>query len=243
MKALVVGGSNGVGLSIVLALVSRPNYSYVYVVDRCPFPNEYLHEKIRYYSVDLAQDYTLSSVLDCPLEDIDALYVTAGFGQLDLFQNLSSQHINNSFKVNTIAPIQIIRQFYDRLLSNKSFDCAVMVSVAGRLSSPFFSVYSATKAALSKFIEAINIELEMQGASNRILDVSPGSLHGTSFNGGKSEPNQTQKLAIDIIDRSLNNETLFIPQFDEIFRGVIERYQNDPHQFGIESYIYKQKRK
>ena len=117
-----------------------------------------------------------------------------------------------------------------------------MVSIAGRLSSPMFSVYSATKAALSKCIEAINIELEVQNSNNRILEVSPGALKGTSFTGGKSDPNQTLSLADEIIMRAEQKETLFIPQYDEVFKQVIDRYQTDAHKYGIESYWYKQKR-
>ena len=33
------------------------------------------------------------------------------------------------------------------------------------------------------FIESVNIELEKAGTDNRILNVSPGSLKGTRFNG------------------------------------------------------------
>ena len=82
--------------------------------------------------------------------------------------------------------------------SQENFYCAVMVSIAGRLSSPLFSVYSATKAALSKFIEAINVELDVQGSKNRILEVSPGSLKGTGFTGGISQPEMTSELASNL---------------------------------------------
>ena len=117
-----------------------------------------------------------------------------------------------------------------------------MVSIAGRLSSPLFSVYSATKAALSKFIEAINVELDVQGVKNRILEVSPGSMKGTGFSGGKSNPEMTAELAGEIIRRAESHEELFIPQYEDIFKKVIERYEADAHGFGVESFWYKQKR-
>ena len=240
MKALVVGGSSGIGLSIVLQLVSRKDIEQVYVLDKQTFPNQYSSDKIYAVIHDLAKEpieATLSK-----LNNIQALYITAGFGHLHYFQDLSVQYIQDSFSVNTIAPIQIIRYYYNQLLGTAPFYCAVMVSIAGRLSSPMFSVYSATKAALSKCIEAINIELEVQNSNNRILEVSPGALKGTSFTGGKSDPNQTLSLAEEIIMRAEQKETLFIPQYDEVFKQVIDRYQTDAHKYGIESYWYKQKR-
>ena len=238
MKALVVGGSSGIGLSIVLNLMKREEIECVYVIDKAPFPKNYDDPKVSFSQCDLAQDDF--SVLE-GVKDIQALYITAGFGHLRLFQDLSEAYINDSFLVNSIAPIQIIRYYYDRLLSKEEFTCAVMVSIAGRLSSPMFSVYSATKAALSKFIEAVNVELEVQGSTNRILEVSPGSLKGTSFTGGVSQPEQTAILAEEIIDRASKHEELFIPQYEEVFKEVIARYEADAHQFGVESYWYKKK--
>lgn len=237
MKALVVGGSSGIGLSIVLNLLGKGES--VYVMDKNPFPADYSCDRVKYIPCDLSMgDY---SCLD-GAEDIGALYITAGFGHLKFFQELPEAYIQGSFAVNAVAPIQIIRHYYDRMLAAEDFTCAVMVSIAGRLSSPLFSVYSATKAALSKFIEAVNVELDVQGSKNRILEVSPGSLRGTGFTGGASRPELTAALAEEIIDRARRHERLFIPQYEEVFKGVIARYEADAHKFGVESYWYKQKR-
>ena len=238
MKALVVGGSSGIGLSIVLNLIGKDDVEKVYVVDKADFPSIYYNEKIIYSQCDLAKgDYSVLEGLD----DIQSLFITAGFGHLRYFQDLSKDYIQDSFSVNAVAPIQIIRHYYDKLLSKENFYCAVMVSIAARLSSPLFSVYSATKAALSKFIEAVNVELDVQGSKNRILEVSPGSLKGTGFSGGANCPEQTAELAEEIINKAEHHEKLFIPQFEEIFKDVIARYEDDPHQFGLDSYWYKKK--
>lgn len=239
MKALVVGGSSGIGLSIVLKLLSKVDCKGVYVVDKASFPDAFANDRVKYLPCDLSfGDY---SCLE-EAKDIQELYITAGFGHLELFQDLSESYIHSIFSVNAVAPIQIIRHYYDRMLSEESFCCAVMVSIAGRLSSPLFSVYSATKAALSKFIEAVNVELDVQGSNNRILEVSPGSLKGTGFAGGVSQPELTEALAEEIIHRAENQEELFIPQYEEVFKGVISRYEADAHKYGVESYWYKKKR-
>lgn len=239
MRALVVGGSSGIGLSIVLNLISRQEYDRVYVIDKATFPTVYFTEKVHAEVCDLSLgNFSCLS----KMEDINALYITAGFGHLKFFQDLSESYIQSSFSVNAIAPIQIIRHYYDRLLSENDFYCGVLVSIAGRLSSPLFSVYSATKAALSKFIEAINVELDVQGSRNRILEVSPGSMKGTGFTGGISHPEMTAELAGEIVRRAQAHEGLYIPQFDEVFKGVIERYETDAHKFGVESFWYKKNR-
>lgn len=239
MRALVVGGSSGIGLSIVLNLAQRDDYDKIYVLDKAVFPEEYKTDRVLPIICDLSTgDYSCLEQAN----DIQALYITAGFGHLMHFQELSEEYIRTSFAVNAVAPIQIIRHFYGRMLSNDDFYCAVMVSIAGRLSSPLFSVYSATKAALSKFIEAINVELDVQGSKNRILEVSPGSLKGTSFTGGISRPEMTAGLAKEIIKKAENHEELLIPQYEEVFKEVIARYETDAHRFGVESFWYKTRR-
>jgi len=95
---------------------------------------------------------------------------------------------------------------------------------------------------LSKFIEAVNVELDVQGSPNRILEVSPGALKGTGFTGGPSQPELTAALADEIICRAENREELFIPQYEELFKGVIARYEENAHKYGVESFWYKKKR-
>ncbi len=239
MRALVVGGSSGIGLSIVLDLIGREDYDQVYVLDKSEFPEEYRTAKVISYICDLSSgDY---SCLDS-INDIRALYITAGFTHLKFFQELSEGYINDIFSVNAVAPIQIIRHYYGNLLSHDDFYCGVMDSIAGRISSPLLSVYSATKAALSKFIEAINVELDVQGYNNRILEVSPGLVKGTGLYGDRTRPEMTAELAGEIIRRAESHEELYIPQYEEVFKKVIERYESDAHGFGVESFWYKQKR-
>ena len=125
MKALVVGGSSGIGLSIVLNLLGKGES--VYVMDKNPFPADYSCDRVKYIPCDLSMgDY---SCLD-GAEDIGALYITAGFGHLKFFQELPEAYIQGSFAVNAVAPIQIIRRYYDRMLAAEDFTCAVMVSIA-----------------------------------------------------------------------------------------------------------------
>ena len=114
-----------------------------------------------------------------------------------------------------------------------------MVSIAGFMSSPFFSVYGASKAALKVFIESVNVELEKSGATNRILNVSPGSIKGTSFNQGKTDLSQTSILAKEILHQLEIKNDLFIPQYEEIFKNVLARYQADFREEGRHSYEYK----
>ena len=235
-RTLIVGGANGIGLAIAKELTQKESCEKVYIVDKAPLAEEYQEEKIESHVFDLmSEDYSFFN----RFTDIDSLMITAGFGKLALFKDLDELHIINSFHVNTIASIRIIKHFYEKLLSDKDFYCGVMVSISGFMSSPFFSIYGATKAALKIFIESVNVELEKAGSNNRILNVSPGSIKGTSFNQGKTDLQLTQSLANEIIVHLENKDDLFIPQYEEIFKEVLRRYHEDFRAEGSHSYDYK----
>lgn len=235
-RVLVVGGANGIGLSIAKVLTLRDYIQKVYILDKVPFNKSYWDDKIEAFQFDLVNnDY---SILD-RFKDIDGLMITAGFGKLALFENVDEEMISLYFNVNTIGVIRIIKHFYQQLLSNRDFYCGVMVSIAGFMSSPFFSLYGATKAALKIFIESVNVELEKAGSTNRILNISPGSIKGTSFNNGTTDLNLTSDLAKQIIEKLENKEDLFIPQYEEVYKEVLRRYHEDYREEGRHSYEYK----
>lgn len=237
-RVLIVGGANGIGLSIAKVLTVRSEIEKVYIVDKTSLAEEYKEEKIKSFQFDLtSEDYSLFD----QFADIDGLMITAGFGKLALFEDIDERMIPLYFNVNTIAVIRVIKHFYDRLLSDDDFCCGVMVSIAGFMSSPFFSLYGASKAALKIFIESVNVELEKAGSHNRVLNVSPGSIKGTSFNQGKTDLSLTEPLAKEIIEHMENKDDLFIPHFEEVFRNVLERYHEDFRKEGLHSYDYKLK--
>lgn len=235
-KVLIVGGANGIGLSMAHVLAESADTQKVYIVDKAVLAEGFQHEKIESVQFDLtSQDYTIFN----QFQDIDGLIITAGFGRLALFKDIPEEMIATYFNVNTIPVIRIIKHFYEKMLSQEDFYCGVMVSIAGFMSSPFFSLYGATKAALKIFIESVNVELEKAGTSNRILNVSPGSIAGTSFNQGKTDLTVTAALAKDIISKIEAKEDLFIPKYDEVFHEVLERYHADFRKEGLHSYEYK----
>lgn len=238
-KAVIVGGSNGIGLAIAKELIQQGYHACI--LDICQPDNTVLDtaEAYTYYACDLLHlDENLIAQIAADKE-VSVLMITAGFGRVADFECLHTAEIGNLLTVNTVSAIKILRTFYDRIKSNDAFFCGIMGSIAGLCSSPMFSVYAASKAAICRFVESVNIELEVAGISNRILNVSPGSIQGTRFNGGGNDLSQTAALAAQILDHMFHGDCLFIPQYEETFKDVLARYQEDPHQYGLDSYAYK----
>ena len=237
-KAIIVGGANGIGAGVARALIEKGYFALI--LDKCePCENELPSESYEYIKCNLRNsNEELFNSLACDPE-IEVLMLTAGYGRVADFEYIHTAEIQNMMQVNTVSTIKIIRHFYDKIKSTTPFYTGVMGSIAGLVSSPAFSVYSATKAAICRFVEGVNIELEVAGVENRILNVAPGSIKGTKFNGGENNPQLTKALCNEIVENMLARKDLFIPEYDEIYKGVIERYNENPHDFGVQSYTYK----
>lgn len=237
-KAVVVGGSNGIGLAISKVLIKKGYH--VLILDKVePDIGVKEEESYTYYFCDLlAFNEELFEELSKDMA-IKVLMITAGFGHVADFEYLHIAEIQNMFEVNTIAGIKIISLFYDRIKNNSSFYCGMMGSIAGLVSSPMFSVYAASKAAICRFVESVNIELEKSETENRVLNVSPGSIKGTRFNGEENDLNSIMSLAEEIVEKLFMSKELFIPEYENIYKGVLQRYNLDAHEFGLSSYTYK----
>ena len=242
-NALVVGGTHGIGLASALELAKK-NY-HVYIVGRTspaskkmpPQVQSLYQTHVHFVAADLSKPYT--NFWD-GLPQMSCLLITAGFGRIAPFESLTCVEIQNLIQVNETAVIQTIHHYYDQISGVEPFYCAVVSSVAGMLSSPMFSVYGASKGALCRLIESLNAELAANNRPNRILNVAPGYISGTGFYGGDTDLGQLASLVKEIFRRMEQRKGLYIPNYEETYHEVLERYARDPIQFGIDSFHYKQ---
>lgn len=247
-NAIVIGGTSGIGLATALEIAKESN-RHVYIAGRKEPKLENIpknlqklfQEKLHFVEVNLSAKCSVK--LEELSDDVDMLLISAGFGRVAAFEELSHAEIQGLIQVNELSVVQIIRDFYGRIKTESPFYCGVVTSIAGLLSSPMFSVYSAAKGGLCRLIESLNAELAACGYTNRILNIAPGYIEGTNFYGAGTDLAKLEPLAKDIIAHMYRQENLYIPKFEEAYHDVLLRYQKDPVQFGIESYEYKQKSK
>lgn len=237
-KAVVVGGSNGIGLAISKKLIDQ---GYYLEICSRSLPEEGILEKSSFHHnycdlFDFNEDLLNYLAAD---KEVELLMITAGFGRVADFQAHHLAEIEKMLTVDLVSTIKIFHIFYNRILSNNPFYAGVMGSISGWLSTPAAAVYAAAKAGVVRFVESVNIELEIAGIENRILDVSPASFKGSKFYGGKNDLSVLNPLAESIIDHLFARDTLYIPQYEETFKAVLDRYHADPHEYGLHSYQYK----
>jgi len=237
-KALVLGGSNGIGLAVAEELIEKGYFAVILDIEEGG-SKMLPHGSYEYVPCNLLDfDEELFSALSKDKE-IEVLFISAGIGRIAEFGAHHIAEIEKMFVIDVVSIAKVLRIFYERICSKELFFTGVMGSISGWMVSPAAAVYAGAKAGVVRLIESVNIELEVSGTNNRILDVSPASFKGSRFYGGQNDLSLTKPLAQEIMNRLFGGETRFIPQYEEIFKGVLERYHNNPHEYGLYSYKYK----
>lgn len=228
-RVLIVGGTKGLGLSMAHNLC-KDNTVYIAGRSDPKFPNvQYLFFDARYPALD-----TLP-------KNIDLLIVSCGTGKVSEFFEQTTYEIKNQFQVNCVVPILLIKEYYDRLISNKT-KIIVMSSINSYIVSPLFSVYGASKTALSCFISNLNEEMEQENCFNKITNIVSTYIDGTSFYGEITNLEKINHITRYILDAIENNSEFFYYPSKELCLSIIEKYKQDTKLFAKNYYKDKKNR-
>lgn len=179
---LITGGSSGIGLAT--ARLFRAEGARLAITGRDP-------EKLALAQEELGAETLVIRSEAGSLAEIDALMgqVKNRYGQLDgLFLNagtaapapvelISESQFDEIVGINFKGVFFCIQKALPLLGKNSSI--IVTTSIANRLGSPNFSVYSASKAALRSLVKSLSLELIKRGI--RVNAISPGPIATPMF--------------------------------------------------------------
>ena len=132
-KALVVGGSNGMGLAVTSTLIGR-GYQVI-VLDRNEGDLDKLNEGSYTYTYCDLLDFNEELFNDLSLDkDIEVLFISAGVGRIADFKAHHIAEIDKMFTIDTTSALKILRIFYDRIMARDTFYTGVMGSISGWIS-------------------------------------------------------------------------------------------------------------
>jgi len=110
---------------------------------------------------------------------IDILINNAAIESVGIFEHQPEQVIEKTIAVNLLAPILVTKKLLPYMLLKKSGHVVVVSSFAGKLGSPYQSVYSATKAGLIKWV--LGMRRELRGSGVSFSAISPGYISNTGM--------------------------------------------------------------
>ncbi len=180
-RALVTGGSSGIGRSFAAALAAAG--TDLVLVARRREPLDELAGELRHAHrcdvevlvADLTDDAGLADV-EARLADtthpVDLLVNNAGFGSHGSFVELPVADQDELIRLNVLAAVRLAHAALPGMLDRRRGGILNVSSLAGLQPLPNWTVYAATKAFLTSFSEALHEEVRARGVV--VLALKPG---------------------------------------------------------------------
>ena len=218
MKALITGGSSGIGKDIAyylsskgidLIIVGRNIDALNSVKDKCK-------TDVRVITLDLSvRENGFKLYEETKDENIDILVNNAGFGLFGNFYETDLDKEINMINLNIIAVHILTKLFLQDFIKKDSGYILNVASSAGFMPGPKLSTYYSTKNYVVKQSLAIYEELRHMKSNVKISVLCPGpvdtnfnNIAGGSFN---TKSVSSQYVAKYAIDKMFKNKLIIIP--------------------------------
>jgi uncharacterized oxidoreductase len=193
-RALVTGGSSGIGLAIAEALLAKG--VKVVISGRRPDVLKSAVERLRRnggfveavagdIGTEEGRAKTLAFAID-NLGGLDILVNNAGGVRAGRLEDTTEAEIRSMVEVDLVAPIMLTRAALSRLRASGSAVVVNITSGIALVAAPFYSTYAGVKSGLAKFGESLRRELKGEGV--HVLTVFPGATETPMMSSNRAGP-------------------------------------------------------
>ncbi|RAU90174.1 SDR family NAD(P)-dependent oxidoreductase [Mycobacterium colombiense] len=177
---VITGASSGIGAELARGLARR-GFPLLLVARRRERLDELANEVGQQYSVavevlplDLADSKARAKLANrLRSEPIAGLCNSAGFGTSGVFHELPLERESEEVTLNALALMELTHATLPGMVSRGAGAVMNIASIAGFQPVPYMAVYSATKAFVQTFSEAVHEELHGTGVSVTCLCPGP----------------------------------------------------------------------
>ncbi|KAJ3216979.1 hypothetical protein HK099_005656 [Clydaea vesicula] len=174
--ALITGCSSGIGKFLAISL-SKRNFT-VYATARNVTSLDALtknYNNIKGLRLDVCDEESIKLAVDEIIKNegkVDILINNAGMALTTPAAESDIVKVKKMFDTNVIGLMAVVNEVFPHMATKKSGKIVNIGSVAGFLSTPFLSQYSATKAAVQRYTDGLRIESKPFGV--QVMLVTPG---------------------------------------------------------------------
>jgi NAD(P)-dependent dehydrogenase (short-subunit alcohol dehydrogenase family) len=145
---IVVGGSRGIGASLVHILAKNNN-----VINISRHAPEFTHDNLIHYSADILSD-NLPEIDTC-----DGLVYCPGSINLKPVSRLSLDDFREDYEINVIGAVKAIQSYLPKLKSGINPSIVLFSTVAAKLGMPYHASIAAAKAGIEGLTKSLGAEL------------------------------------------------------------------------------------
>ena len=220
MKALITGGTSGIGKELGLKLSSL-GYDLI-LVSRKENDLEEIRNKakteVTYLSYDLSKKEECYKLLEEVKDiDIDIFINNAGFGDIGFFDKTSLEKEINMVELNDIATLILVKSFMIRFQNQNKGKILITASSASFGVAGYMNVYYSSKAFVYSLAHGYYRELKDRKSKVQISVLCPGpvktnfeSRGNMNFNFKAADP---KKIADYTIKKFLKGRFEIVPTF------------------------------
>lgn len=203
---LITGASSGFGKAVALRiakddcsliLTARNAQKLSSVVDEVKKVNAKVEVQTILADLTKLEDIKrLFAEIEKSYTQLDLVFNNAGLGHVDYLVNQTDEQIKEMIDVNVTSMILVSKYAAEKMIAQKQGHIIMTSSLAGLISVPQWSVYVASKWAITGF--AASLEMELQPHNILVSTIHPG-------------PVDTEFFSKEKADIKLNNLTQVIP--------------------------------
>ena len=222
--ALITGASRGIGPTIAHALAEL-GFDLALAARSAP-ELESVAADLRaagHGAIALPTDLTHRSALEAlvraaeeKLGAVDVLVNNAGGDPFWRFHNYRPDDVDQVFRLNALAPIELTRLLLPRMLARGRGHVVNVSSFAGRMGFPYTEVYAAAKDGLIGFTRVLRNDYRPLGVSASVVVL--GAIRGTG---------QSARLNEETGTTLPRGAVLFTSTADDVARAVVRAIQRD----------------
>lgn len=172
-RVLLTGASGGIGCALAAAFLGRGARLAISGRNAGALEAAKLRPGVRAIVADLADEAEVARLAD-EAGEIDILVNNAGVGWYGSAASMPCSDVRRLVEVNLLAPLLLTRLLLPGMTKRRKGHVVFIGSVAGHLGVENEAVYSATKAALRTYAEALRAEVRRHGVGVSV--VSPGAV-------------------------------------------------------------------
>ncbi len=216
--ALVTGASSGIGRATAVLLAK--NGYYVFAAARRMDKLEQIRsDHIEPIKLDVTDEDAIRRTVNHVISTkgrIDVLVNNAAFGQLGAIECVSMEAAHRQFEVNIFGYARFMQAVLPHMRGRKSGHIVNITSAMGKISTPGFGWYAASKHAMEALTEAVRGEVMEFGI--KVVLIAPGLIK-TEF-----VPRQLALL----------NTIAHPPAYQKVVTGLYHLLVNEPKSPGPE---------